>query len=90
MFAEGLSREIVRRIQSMRKELDLDIEDRIETEISLKEDKINLLKKWLDYISGETRSISIDFKDTPGGDLIKSWKIGDLDVKIGIRKAKQN
>ena len=90
LFAEGLSREIVRRIQSMRKELDLDIEDRIETEISLKEDKINLLKKWLDYISGETRSISIDFKDTPGGDLIKSWKIGDMDVKIGIRKAKQN
>jgi len=90
LFAEGLSREIVRRIQSMRKELDLDIEDRIETEISLKEDKIDLLKKWLDYISGETRSISIDFKDTPGGDLIKSWKIGDMDVKIGIRKAKQN
>ena len=33
--AEGFAREIVRRIQSMRKELDLDVEDRISTELRI-------------------------------------------------------
>ncbi len=86
LFAEGFSREIVRRIQSMRKELNLDIEDRINTQIAVDEEKIEPLSKWLDYIRGETRSENIDFTDQPGGDLVKEWKIGDTTVKIGIKK----
>jgi len=86
LFAEGFSREIVRRIQSMRKELNLDIEDRINTQIAVDEEKIGPLSKWLDYIRGETRSENIDFTDQPGGDLVKEWKIGDTTVKIGIKK----
>ena len=86
LFAEGFSREIVRRIQSMRKELNLDIEDRINTQIAVEEEKIDSLSRWLDYIRGETRSENIDFTSQPGGDLVKEWKIGDTTVKIGIKK----
>ena len=38
--AEGFSREIVRRIQSMRKELDLHVEDNIITKIKVDIDKL--------------------------------------------------
>ena len=86
LFAEGFSREIVRRIQSMRKELNLDIEDRINTQIAVEEEKIDSLSRWLDYIRGETRSENINFTSQPGGDLVKEWKIGDTTVKIGIKK----
>ena len=84
--AEGFAREIVRRIQSMRKELDLDVEDRITVEIKIDSEKKNALQKWQDYIQGETRSKSISFIDKPSGKLIKKWKIDELEVEIGISK----
>jgi isoleucyl-tRNA synthetase len=84
--AEGFAREIVRRIQSMRKELDLDVEDKISTELQVDKSKINSLKSWEDYIKTETRSARISFVDKPDGDLIKEWKIDQLNAKIGIKK----
>ncbi len=80
--AEGFAREIVRRIQSMRKELDLDVEEKITTEI--KTEKQKSLQNWIDYIKGETRSEKISFVDKPSGKLVKKWKIDNIDVKIGI------
>jgi isoleucyl-tRNA synthetase len=84
--AEGLAREIVRRIQSMRKELDLDVEDKITTEIKIQKDKISSLQKWQDYIKGETRSEKISYVDKPTGKLVKKWEIDELTIEIGIKK----
>jgi isoleucyl-tRNA synthetase len=84
--SEGFAREIVRRIQSMRKELDLDVEDKITTEIKVDEEKKTFLVKWQDYIKGETRSNKISFKDKPVGTLVKKWDIDEIQVEIGIGK----
>ena len=80
--AEGFARELVRRIQSMRKELDLDVEDKIKTEI--KTDKEKTLENWIDYIKGETRSEKLSFTTKPSGKLVKKWKIDEFEVEIGI------
>jgi len=84
--AEGFSREIVRRIQSMRKELDLHVEDFIITEIKIDVEKQKMLKKWLDYIKSETRSNKIIFTEQPKGDLLKDWKIDEIYALISIKK----
>ena len=84
--AEGFAREIVRRIQSMRKELDLDVEDRISAEIKVDKNKKTALQKWEDYIKGETRSKKITFSDKPKGKLVKKWKIDEIEAEIGISK----
>jgi isoleucyl-tRNA synthetase len=84
--AEGFAREIIRRIQSMRKELDLDVEDRISTEIDVGSEKKMALQKWEDYIKVETRSKTVSFVEKPKGKLVKRWKIDELDAEIGIRK----
>ena len=84
--AEGFAREMVRRIQSMRKELDLDVEDKIITEIKIDAKKKTALDKWQDYIKGETRSKKISFVDKPSGSLVKKWKIDELETEIGISK----
>ncbi len=83
---EGFAREIVRRIQSMRKELDLDVEDRITTQIYVDVDKRKALRNWNDYIKTETRSKVISFTDKPSGELVKKWKIDELEAEIGISK----
>ena len=84
--AEGFAREIVRRIQSMRKELDLDVEDRISTEIRIDAKRKTALKQWENYIKEETRSKQLSFDDKPKGALVKKWKIDELEAEIGICK----
>jgi isoleucyl-tRNA synthetase len=83
---EGLAREIVRRIQSMRKELDLDVEDRISTQIKVDYDKKKALQNWDKYIKTETRSKELVFSEKPSGKLVKKWKIDELEAEIGISK----
>ncbi|KYK21021.1 isoleucine--tRNA ligase [Thermoplasmatales archaeon SM1-50] len=82
---EGLAREIIRRIQSMRKELNLAVEDRIITEITLEEKIRTALEAWKDHIKEETRSKTVTFVNTPSGTLVKQWTIDDSNVDIGIR-----
>jgi isoleucyl-tRNA synthetase len=84
--AEGFAREIVRRIQSMRKEMNLDIEDKIETYIRLDKSLIRELERWIEYIKGETRSREIVFADKSQGKLVKKWDIDGIEVTIGISK----
>ena len=70
----------------MRKEMNLDVEDRINTEISLNSDKIKTLSQWNDHIKDETRSQTVSFVQKPTGVLVKKWMIDELAVEIGIRK----
>ncbi|RLF25475.1 MAG: isoleucine--tRNA ligase, partial [Thermoplasmata archaeon] len=87
LIAEGVSREIVRRIQSMRKGLDLAIEDRISTKIMVDNAELReTLEDWKNYIAEETRSKEIEFTAKPEGNLVKSWKLNDTEVTIGITK----
>ena len=83
--AEGFAREIVRRIQSMRKELNLEVEDKISTMIKIDETKKTFLKKWIDYIKEETRSKEIIYTDKPQGKLVKKWEINKTQIEIGIK-----
>jgi isoleucyl-tRNA synthetase len=84
--AEGFAREIIRRIQSMRKELDLDVEEKITTEINVNSQKQAALKKWEDYIKTETRSKMVSFVSKPKAKLIKKWKIDELEAEIGVQQ----
>ncbi|MBN2603411.1 MAG: isoleucine--tRNA ligase [Candidatus Thermoplasmatota archaeon] len=84
--SEGFAREIVRRIQSMRKEMNLEVEDKIVTKIKIDHDKKEALNQWLEYIQGETRSKELSFTDKPSGQLEKKWDIEGVEVLIAISK----
>ena len=87
--AEGYAREIIRRIQDMRKEMDLRVEDQIVVSVEIGDERILLLidgKK--DHIAAEVRAIEMDLarENRVKGKLIKDWIIDDLNVKIGLDK----
>lgn len=82
--AEGFTREIIRRVQSMRKELNLDVEEKIATELSVDETRKKSLEKWINHIKEETRSNTVVFVKKPSGSLVKEWKIDEFDIVIGI------
>ncbi|MCD6481607.1 MAG: isoleucine--tRNA ligase [Thermoplasmata archaeon] len=84
LIKEGFAREIIRRIQEMRKEMDLEMEERIEVEMDANEE---MLEGWLEYVKNETRSREIRFVAEPKGEHVKKWKIDEKEITIGIRRA---
>jgi isoleucyl-tRNA synthetase len=88
--SEGYAREIIRRIQDMRKEMDLRVEDQIRAKVDIESKPIldlALIKK--EHIAGEVRAS--DFQMGLGleldGKLVKDWDIEGVCVRIGIDRA---
>jgi len=85
--AEGYSREIIRRIQDMRKELDLHVEDQISAMVDIESKPIlDLALRQKEHIASEVRAprfelgLGLELK----GQLIKDWEIEGVCVRIGV------
>jgi isoleucyl-tRNA synthetase len=59
--SEGFAKEIIRRVQEMRKEMDLKVEEEIFTKIRTSDVLYNILEGKKDLIARETRSQTFDF-----------------------------
>ncbi|MEM2991318.1 MAG: class I tRNA ligase family protein, partial [Halobacteria archaeon] len=83
--AEGYSREILRRIQDMRRELKLEIEELVDVSIEIEVDRIKrYIEKWLDYIKHEARARDLEFNIAKG--FVKEWIVEDVKLKIGLER----
>lgn len=61
---EGIARDVVNRIQNMRKDLGFEVQDKIKINIQKNDDLINgALTSFSDYICVETQAISLDLSD---------------------------
>lgn len=69
---EGIAREVVRRIQTMRKDLDLDYDARIKLTISGDDHILAGIKAFQEYILHETLSDEMEYKEQENG---KEWEI---------------
>ena len=82
--AEAFGREIIRRIQEMRKESNLNVEDRIITTMIVEDDLTKKITSWMDHIASETRSEKLTLEEPEG--YVKEWEIENYTVTIGIKK----
>ncbi|AIY90260.1 isoleucine--tRNA ligase [Geoglobus acetivorans] len=78
---EAFAREVVRRIQEMRKEMDLEVDEFIRTYIDLSPDE---LEGWVGYVKEETRSREMVFGRAEG--YVREWDIDGRTIKIGIER----
>ena len=85
ILSEAMSRELVRRIQDMRKDLDLEVEAHIQVSVDCSAEFYNLVKSFLDFISHEVRATELLFQ-APDGDYTKDWKIEDHELIVGIKQ----
>jgi isoleucyl-tRNA synthetase len=89
--AEGLVRDVTRRIQVMRKELDLSVEQTIDLIVQFSDDEsVELTKMYESYLSNETRAETLTVEG-PKAKLnwkqysyVKDWEIDDLKMKVGM------
>ena len=83
---EGLARELVNRIQNIRKDYDFEVTDKIEVDVE-KNDKIDSsISNNLSYICGETLANSIHIVDVLNNDKINVDLVDGISVNISIKK----
>lgn len=82
--AEGYARELIRRIQQMRKELRMNVEQFIDCEVAAEPRLVGLFETWKDHISNEVRAKALVFTDDPQGSEVKTWDVTGKDITIGI------
>ncbi len=83
---EGLAREIVRRLQTMRKTYGLEIADHIVTYYQGNEQIDEMMKEHSDYISQETLSEKIEKGAPADGAYSEKFKLSGIEVTLAIKK----
>ncbi|MFA6805635.1 MAG: class I tRNA ligase family protein, partial [Candidatus Methanomethylophilaceae archaeon] len=87
--AEGYARELIRRIQQMRKDMKLNVEQYINCDVKAEPYLLELFETWRDHISTEVRAKKLTFTDSPDGQEVKTWDVTGKDIVIGITPAEQ-
>ncbi|MGM0386932.1 MAG: isoleucine--tRNA ligase [Natrinema limicola] len=80
--SEGYAREVIRRVQEMRKDLDLDVEERIALDLAIDDDRVaNLVAEREDLISQEVRA---DERRTVEDGHRKEWDVDGVTMEIAL------
>ncbi len=82
LYNEGILNEFARRIQQMRKELNLIEKDEINIVIDAPEKFVEIITNLIDVLKSRVNARNIEFKQNEG----KMWKIDGINVKIEIIK----
>ena len=85
LIAEGFAREFVNKVQQTRKELDLDVVDRIEVRFNSKDLLKSAIEKHQDYIKTETLANSLEYSDNAGENFAE-WVLNDQNCSIKVSK----
>ena len=86
LLLEGISREIVNRIQNLRKQADYDVTDRIRVEYATSGVIRESLGEYAEVVRNETLALELHPADEPAGDLVESFEIEDQVITIGVRR----
>ncbi len=83
---EGLAREIVRRIQTMRKDAGFRIEDTITTYYQADESLLPVFESWGDYIRQETLSMHLVRETPPPDAFVQTHDLDGVTITLGVRQ----
>ena len=86
LIHEGIARELVHKIQNMRRSADFEISDRIEIWINTNSEMNSIIEKHRDYINSETLSDSMTMSEVLSDLYIESQDFDGIVVEIGVRK----
>jgi isoleucyl-tRNA synthetase len=84
--AEGWAREIVRRIQTQRKNADFNIEDHIKAWYTASGELNNIFVEWSEYIKAETLTTELIDGDPPAEAFVEKHTVEGKEFTIGLKK----
>jgi isoleucyl-tRNA synthetase len=87
LYYEGLARDFVRQVQSLRKEAGFDISDRIRVRYEGHEDLGAALARHDEYARVETLADSIEAGEPGDGALAHPVQVGDAEARVSVRRS---
>jgi isoleucyl-tRNA synthetase len=89
LLAEGRAREVVRHIQTLRKDAGFELSDRIQTEYQAEGEAAQAIAVWADYIKAETLSLTLQSSAAPGGEKSAAFKLDGQPVTVAVKRARR-
>ncbi len=93
LIEEGFVREIVSKVQSMRREINFEVTDRVDLFVAANEKMTDLVKRWQEEISEEVLAASLTFFSTedelPQDAQNKVWDINGEEMCFALRCSEQ-
>jgi isoleucyl-tRNA synthetase len=83
---EGLARELVRRVQNLRKEAGFDVADRIRLSCAATPAMTRAIQAFGDYIRQEVLAVAIERGAGTAGEMTKDFKIGGEQVTVTVAR----
>ena len=84
---EGVARELVNRIQNIRKESGFEVTDKIRVEIEATELTTPAIESFAEYIGGQTLAVEVKAATSPAGEFVVDSDIDEIPLKIAVTKA---
>ena len=84
--AEGIARELINRIQNIRKDSGFEVTDKIRVEIEQQEFVLPALKSFADYIALQTLAVEIEGVPSPSGEFVVESEVDEQPVRIAVTK----
>ena len=84
---EGVARELVNRIQNIRKDSGFEVTDKIRVEIESTDLTSPAIESFADYIAQQTLAVEVKAVATPVGDFVVDSDIDEAPLKIAVTKA---
>ncbi len=86
--AEGYARDVIRRVQEMRKDLDLDVEEPVRLGVAVDDDRVaGFVDEHRDLIAEETRAAEWLADPEAADGAVEEWDVEDVTVTIGLERA---
>ena len=83
---EGVARELINRIQNIRKESGFEVTDKIRVEIEAKELVAGAIEHFADYIASQTLAVEVKASAEPAGEVVVDSDIDEQPLKIAVTK----
>ena len=85
LLAEGYARELVSRIQNLRKEMNLQVSDRISVRVTAAQDLLDALESGREHVCAETLASKLEF--VPAGSESLDGDLNGKPCGVEVRKA---
>ena len=86
LLAEGLARESINRLQSLRKKADFDVTDRIEVQYQATGRLSEAIADHAGWIRNETLALELEEAEQPAGEVVETFQIGEDALTVGVRR----
>ena len=83
---EGVARELINRIQNIRKDSGFEVTDKIRVEIEQMELAAGAIEHFADYIASQTLAVEVKAAAAPAGDVVVDSDIDEQPLKIAVTR----